>query len=76
MMRSSFDLSHDLGLSVVAEGVETKDVYDVLEILRCDVVQGYHISRPVSSAHLEQWLAECNHSDVSSKVDNVTYLYQ
>lgn len=54
IVRSIIDLSHDLGLSVVAEGVETQDVYDVLEILCCDVVQGYHISRPVSSAHLEQ----------------------
>ena len=76
IVRSIIDLSHNLGLSVVAEGVETQDVYDVLEILRCDVVQGYHISRPVSSVHLEQWLDQCGYSDVASKIDNVTYLYQ
>ena len=38
IVRSIIDLSHDLGLSIVAEGVETQDVYDILEMLRCDVV--------------------------------------
>ena len=76
IVRSIIDLSHNLGLSVVAEGVETQDVYDILEILRCDVIQGYHVSRPVTSEKLEQWLMQYSNDAVRSKLDNVTYIYQ
>ncbi|MBE9559409.1 MAG: EAL domain-containing protein, partial [Proteobacteria bacterium] len=60
---------------VVAEGVETQDVYDILEILSCDVIQGYHISRPVPSDNLEQWLNLRKNDGITSKVNNITYLY-
>ena len=76
IVRSIIDLSHNLGLSVVAEGVETQDVYDILEILRCDVIQGYHVSRPVTSEKLEQWLMQYSDDSARSKLDNVTYIYQ
>jgi EAL domain-containing protein (putative c-di-GMP-specific phosphodiesterase class I) len=56
IVRSIIDLSPNLSLSVVAEGVETRDVYDVLEILRCDVIQSYHISRPIPPEKLEKML--------------------
>jgi len=75
IVRSIIDLSHNLGLSVVAEGVETQEVYDVLEILRCDVIQGYHVSRPVSSETLEKWLSK-NDNIYAPKVDNVAYLFR
>ena len=75
IVRSIIDLSHNLGLSVVAEGVETQDVYDVLEILRCDVIQGYHVSRPIPSDKLEKWLSK-NDNIYSPKADNVSYLYR
>jgi EAL domain-containing protein (putative c-di-GMP-specific phosphodiesterase class I) len=76
IVRSIIDLSHNLGLSVVAEGVETQDVYDILEILRCDVIQGYHVSRPITSEKLEEWLMQYTNDAVRSKLDNVTYIYQ
>ncbi len=50
-------LSHHLGLRVVAEGVETATEWDILAALGCDLVQGYHVSRPLPAAHLEEWLA-------------------
>ena len=75
IVRSIIDLSHNLGLTVVAEGVETQDVYDILEILRCDTIQGYHISRPVSSDGLEDWLDGHKSSGLVSKSNNVTYLF-
>ena len=75
IVRSIIDLSHNLGLKVVAEGVETQDVFDILEILSCDVIQGYHISRPVPSDSLEKWLSLRKNDSITSKVNNITYLY-
>ena len=40
-------LAHSLNLKVVAEGVETKEQLEILKNLECDIVQGFHISRPV-----------------------------
>lgn len=56
LVRSIIDLSHNLGLSVVAEGVEDQQILDLLEILRCDKLQGYFISRPMSADLFEDWL--------------------
>lgn len=58
IVRSTIDLAHNLGLSVVAEGVEDKNTLDLLSILRCDTAQGYYFSRPLPSEELSSWLAE------------------
>jgi diguanylate cyclase (GGDEF)-like protein len=47
IVRSTIDLARNLGLRVVAEGVETAEIMDALAELRCDVAQGYFISRPM-----------------------------
>jgi diguanylate cyclase (GGDEF)-like protein len=47
MVRSIVDLGHAIGLSVVAEGVETAEVLQLLADIDVDVVQGYHVGRPV-----------------------------
>jgi EAL domain-containing protein (putative c-di-GMP-specific phosphodiesterase class I) len=58
IVRSIIDLAHNLGLSVVAEGIEGEETLNIIQVLGCDYGQGFHISRPVSasdvSAHLEQ----------------------
>jgi diguanylate cyclase (GGDEF)-like protein len=51
-------LAHRLGLSVVAEGVETEEVMQELAALGCDEAQGYLISVPMPAAELEAWLGE------------------
>jgi diguanylate cyclase (GGDEF)-like protein len=56
IVRSTIDLAHNLGLEVVAEGVESEEALALLRILDCDAAQGYHISRPLSAAALEDWL--------------------
>jgi diguanylate cyclase (GGDEF)-like protein len=56
IVRSIIDLGHNLGLKVVAEGVESQEIEDVLTKLGCDEAQGYYFSRPVSAADLTQWL--------------------
>lgn len=56
IVRSIIDLSHNLGLRVVAEGVEDRETWDLLEILRCDQAQGYYMSRPMPAAAVGEWL--------------------
>jgi diguanylate cyclase (GGDEF)-like protein len=57
IVRSTIELGHNLGLRVVAEGVESEDIWRQLLPLGCDVVQGFHIARPMPAAELEAWLA-------------------
>jgi diguanylate cyclase (GGDEF)-like protein/PAS domain S-box-containing protein len=57
IVRLICNLGHQLGLRVVAEGVETAEVWDALVELGCDFIQGYYVSRPMPAAELEQWLA-------------------
>ena len=48
IVRSTIDLAHNLGLSTVAEGVESDQILDRLKSMDCDIAQGYLISRPLS----------------------------
>jgi diguanylate cyclase (GGDEF)-like protein/PAS domain S-box-containing protein len=56
IVRSTIDLGRNLGLEVVAEGVETEEVWNHLGSLGCTVAQGYYLSRPVPPAELRAWL--------------------
>jgi EAL domain-containing protein (putative c-di-GMP-specific phosphodiesterase class I) len=56
IVRSTIDLAHNLGLKVVAEGVEDKATWEQLADLGCDIAQGYYISHPLSAADLTSWL--------------------
>ena len=53
IMHAVVRLAHDLGLEVVAEGVETLDELDVVRRLGCDVIQGYLLASPVSAAKID-----------------------
>ncbi|MDD5299297.1 MAG: EAL domain-containing protein [Gallionella sp.] len=48
IVQSSIDLAHSLGMNVVAEGIETKDVGDKLLEMKCDFGQGWHYGRPAA----------------------------
>jgi diguanylate cyclase (GGDEF)-like protein/PAS domain S-box-containing protein len=56
IVQSTVDLGHNLGLQVVAEGVENEEVLQRLRELGCDFAQGYHLSRPLPAVALEQWM--------------------
>jgi diguanylate cyclase len=56
IVRSTIDLGHNLGLHVVAEGVENQATWEELAALGCDTAQGYHLGRPMPASELEQWL--------------------
>jgi EAL domain-containing protein (putative c-di-GMP-specific phosphodiesterase class I) len=55
IVRSTIDLAHNLGLSVVAEGVENAAVYQLLGSLNCDEGQGYYMSKPMPCAEFNAW---------------------
>ncbi|MCU1379163.1 MAG: diguanylate cyclase/phosphodiesterase [Acidimicrobiales bacterium] len=57
IVRSIIDLGHNLGMQVVAEGVERQDVLDALRLAGCDTAQGFLLARPMSIAALPSWLA-------------------
>ena len=58
IVRSTIDLAHNLGLSVVAEGVENAAILQRLAELGCDEAQGYHLGKPVPLAALQTWAAQ------------------
>jgi diguanylate cyclase (GGDEF)-like protein len=58
IVRSTIDLGRNLGLEVVAEGVETQEAWDALRAEGCTLAQGYLISRPVPAGELAQLLAD------------------
>lgn len=56
IVRSTVELGHNLGLKVIAEGVESPEVWEQLKRLGCDGAQGYYMSRPVSADKFMEWL--------------------
>lgn len=49
-------MAHELGLTVIAEGVEIEEQRDILKAMDCDVIQGYLIARPLAMEEFEKWL--------------------
>jgi EAL domain-containing protein (putative c-di-GMP-specific phosphodiesterase class I) len=58
IVRSTIDLGRNLGLDVVAEGVESETIWSQLDALGCDLLQGFYLSRPVPAGDLVAWLRE------------------
>ncbi len=58
IVRATVDLGHALGIEVVAEGVESQQVWDQLASLGCDQAQGYFIGRPAGASDVTRRLAE------------------
>jgi EAL domain-containing protein (putative c-di-GMP-specific phosphodiesterase class I) len=57
IVRSIIDRGHNLGLEVVAEGVETEQQLDILSSMQCDIAQGYYFSKPLSSEEIAKYMA-------------------
>ncbi len=62
LVKSTVDLAHSLGMKVTAEGVETREALAVLQLMGCDIAQGYHIARPMAlnalTTFLDGWSIE------------------
>ncbi|MCH4883677.1 MULTISPECIES: GGDEF domain-containing protein [Pseudomonas] len=56
IVRSTIEMSHNLGLKVVAEGVEYQHTLELLERWHCDTAQGFLISRPMEAVAFEAWV--------------------
>jgi diguanylate cyclase (GGDEF)-like protein/PAS domain S-box-containing protein len=71
LVRSVVDLGHNLGLDVVAEGVEDSTTNSALADLRCDVGQGYHFARPGPAADIAAWLTGATAPRSPDEVEDV-----
>jgi EAL domain-containing protein (putative c-di-GMP-specific phosphodiesterase class I) len=60
IVEAAVGLAHQLGMEVVAEGVETGEAYAFLRDLGCDLAQGYYISRALPSAEFSAWHRACD----------------
>jgi EAL domain-containing protein (putative c-di-GMP-specific phosphodiesterase class I) len=58
MVQKTIEIGHDLGMKVVAEGVETVQQLDFLRTNGCDLAQGYLFTRPLAAADLVRWLKD------------------
>ncbi|MCW9031772.1 MAG: EAL domain-containing protein, partial [Gammaproteobacteria bacterium] len=56
IVHSTIELAHNLGLAVIAEGVETEKTLIKLRELGCDYAQGYYIAKPMPSTEIQQWV--------------------
>lgn len=62
IVRTVINLAHNLGLKVVAEGIESKEVWDNLQAINCNTAQGYYLSKPVPAESFYSWYV--NHNGV------------
>ncbi len=69
IVRSTIELGHNLGMTVVAEGVETD--HEVAELRRfgCDVAQGYRFARPMAAGAFETWLRSAGDEALGKRAD-------
>jgi diguanylate cyclase (GGDEF)-like protein len=68
IVRSTINLGHDLGLRVIAEGVEDEETLRRLASLGCDLAQGYHMSRPLPADLFADWMAGVEASSAPAAV--------
>lgn len=56
IVKATIDLAHDLGMSVVAEGTSSRDIWDALLAFGCDEAQGFYIAPPLPSRDVAEWV--------------------
>lgn len=71
IVKSTIDLGHNLGLRVVAEGLETLAVWDLLKQMGCDQAQGYYMSKPMPGDRFAEWLEQWKPPELPSQSENV-----
>jgi diguanylate cyclase (GGDEF)-like protein/PAS domain S-box-containing protein len=64
IVRSTIDLGHNLGLKVVAEGIEDQATWNLLAAWGCDLAQGYFLSHPLPATDFVAWLRECGRAEL------------
>lgn len=69
IVRTISTLARNLGMEVIAEGIETEEQYQQLKMLGCEFGQGYLFSRPVNSDNVARLLAQDAHRDTEPDID-------
>jgi diguanylate cyclase (GGDEF)-like protein len=70
IIMSTIELAHNMGLKVVAEGVETQEAWNLLRRLGCDLVQGYLISRPLTPTDTATFLRHAKNAQSTEEPTN------
>jgi len=71
---SIIELAHNLGMKVIAEGVEDQKTIDHLSVLHCDEVQGYFLSRPISGDEILEWAEKWMKNHPPKIIKNAAHL--
>jgi EAL domain-containing protein (putative c-di-GMP-specific phosphodiesterase class I) len=58
IVRATIDLAHNMGRKVIAEGVESPEIWEILDRMGCDMAQGNYISTPRTADDFAQWLQD------------------
>ena len=61
LVESIISLGHNIGMSIIAEGIEEENQAKTLQNLGCDKIQGYFFSKPLAENDLVSYLSENNH---------------
>ena len=72
IVTSTIELGHNMGLSVVCEGVENEATWLRLKNLGCDIAQGFHMGRPLPTEKFQHWLASSKWSQPGEKTVDST----
>jgi EAL domain-containing protein (putative c-di-GMP-specific phosphodiesterase class I) len=56
IVKSTIELAHNLGMKVVAEGIENNNVLQQLTAMGCDMGQGYYLGKPMAYADMQEWM--------------------
>jgi len=75
IVRSTIDLAHNLGITVVAEGVETAEAWNLLRDLKCDQAQGFHMGRPMPVSEFSAWSASWGMRRAAGDTDGLHLLH-
>ena len=62
IVRSTIELAHNLGMQVVAEGIENKEALELLNVMGCELGQGYFIKKPVPENKFQEWIINQEHT--------------
>ena len=73
VVRNVIQLAHDLGMTSVAEGVETFEVWDRLNDLGCDEIQGYILTKPLPPDQVPEWLDHWRDTPAASRKPAVAH---
>jgi diguanylate cyclase (GGDEF)-like protein len=65
IIKSTIELAHNMGLKVVAEGVETQEAWNLLRRLGCDLAQGYLVSRPLTADDTLAFVRKAQHTQLA-----------